>query len=270
MQRCLLFLLLCFVVPASAGADIKQLPPDMQAILSNKRLVVAIIKQDVPPFISRDKGKFTGIDITLANEIAHELGVELVFNEEANTFDEVVEQVAAHKADMAISMLSITLPRAIKVNFSTPYLVLHQALLVNRVKAVASKLDSDPMAILNRPNTTIGVLENSSYITFAKKLYPYATLVPYKDIEQAMQDTNNGRLFAFYFDEIQIKNWLRIHPSARLYVQIYVFANQIDPLGIAVPWQNSQVLRWLNLYLDNFRHSQTYKKFVTEFIENKP
>ena len=53
-------------------------------------------------------------------ELAKKLGVAVQFERDARTFDDVVHLLATGQADVAISKLSRTLPRAQVVSFSTP------------------------------------------------------------------------------------------------------------------------------------------------------
>ncbi len=75
-----------------------------------------------PPFQDLDKatGKPFGFDVDLAEAIAARSGVRV---EIAGVgFDQLVDAVAAHRVDSAISALPILEHRAKEVSFSTPYI----------------------------------------------------------------------------------------------------------------------------------------------------
>ena len=249
-------------------AEAEHLPPDIQNILSRGQLVVAIIDQDIPPFILKEKNGLDGYDIAIAHHMAKHLGVSVVFNRKAKTFDGVIEQLINHKADIAISLLSRTLPRALKVNFSEPYLLLHQALLINRLKAIQLKLTENSTAVLNNPQATIAVLQNSSYMTFAKTYYPRATLLPYENLDQAMSDVKNGKILTVLFDEIQIQEWLNKHIDAHLYVQMFTLTKQIDPIAIALPWQSDHLARWVNIYLTSLKEDEAGHSLIRHYLKD--
>jgi ABC-type amino acid transport substrate-binding protein len=266
MRYLLTFLLMAW--SSLLFAKEENLPPDIQNILSRGQLVVAVIDQDISPFIFQEKAKLDGYDIAIAQNIAKQLGVQLVFNRNAKTFDEVIEQLVNHKADMAISLLSRTLPRALKVNFSAPYLLLHQALLINRIKAIQLKLMENPTVVLNDPRATIAVLQNSAYMTFVKTYYPKATLLPYKNLDQAMLDVKNGKILTVLFDEIQIQEWLNKHADAHLYVEMLILTKQIDPIAIALPWQSTHLLRWVDTYLMTLKDDEQGKYLVKHYLKD--
>ena len=121
------------VILFAGTANSESMPSDMQRILNNGKLVVAMYFEDVPPFFMTSKnGSLFGFEVDLANDIAKKLGVKVEFNRSAQTFDGLVDMVTEGKADIAISMLSNTLSRARRVRFSEPYITLHQSFLFNR------------------------------------------------------------------------------------------------------------------------------------------
>ena len=147
----------------SQGTD---LAPDIQRIVERGKIIVAVFFEDVPPFFMHNKkGEFTGIDVEIAQDIANKLGVEVEFNRSPETFDEIVDVVANHEADVAISLLSDTLNRAMRVRFSDSYVELHQTLLINRLELAkrfpeAETADEINLA-LNQPGIKIGVISGT-------------------------------------------------------------------------------------------------------------
>src|SRR5208337_326418 len=98
------------------------------------------------------EGRLYGVDIRLAENIAAKLGVKVEYNRNSTTFNEVVDTVARHEADIGIGSLSCTLERAKRVSFTKPYIILHQGLLINRVAAARQKHGSRIMDILQVPD----------------------------------------------------------------------------------------------------------------------
>ena len=96
------------------------------------------------------RGELYGVYIALAKDIAAKLGVALEFNRNAKTFKELTEMVARGDVDVdvVISVLSRTLDRAKSISFTKPYVVLRQALLVNRVEATKKGIEDYPMVYL--------------------------------------------------------------------------------------------------------------------------
>ena len=96
-------------------------PPGIRSIKERGTLVVAVADLERYPFFYLDQdGALVGADIDLARAIGQALGVAVEFNRSVATFDGVVDLVARGEADVAISKLSVTLDRALRVRFSNP------------------------------------------------------------------------------------------------------------------------------------------------------
>lgn len=269
MRRLFTFLLVGVLLSGVAYAE--QLPSDMQRIRSNGKLVVAMYFEDVPPFFMHAKnGSFFGFEVELATDIAERLGVKVEFNRSAKTFDELINLVTEKKADIAVSMVSNTLARAMRVRFTDPYIVLHQSLLINRLKIAQAKgNETDVNAILNKKGVEIGVIEGTSYVAFAKKDYPNATIIPYKDWASVVKDVLSAKIFAVLYDEIEIRNWHKKNPEGALYVQTVIMENKEDTIAIAVNPEDEQLWVWLNLYLKQIKTDGTDKRLVGTYFQSE-
>lgn len=248
------------IFTAWARADnFSAMPPDIARIKQRGELVVAMYYEDVPLFCTHNsKNELEGIDIDIARDIAEKLGVKLTLSRNAKTFDEVAQTVSSRKADIGLSSLSDTLERSTAVSFTTPYWSLRQALLINRLKLSAYKDHpnfSKIELLLNQPGIEIGVLKGSSYVDFAKKSFPLATIESYDTIAQGIEDTKKAKLLAFLYDEVEIMNWNKVHPEDSLFLKSDFITQSEDTLAIAVHWQDSHLLSWLNLYIQKSKNN---------------
>lgn len=100
--------------PANIGAaNDGTMPPDILRIINRGKLIVSVLDRDNPPFFMTNKSdQLYGSDIQVAKEIAEALGVDVEFRRSAATFNEVVDDVYQHNADIAVSKISRTLNRA--------------------------------------------------------------------------------------------------------------------------------------------------------------
>ncbi len=242
-------------------------PPDIQRILDRGKLIVAMHNEDAPPFFMHDKdGRFYGFDVELAHGIAKQLGVEVEFNREADTYNGVVDIVARHKADVAISYLSKTLERSKSVRFTNPYVTMNLAVLINRLRAAREKKGQDMPEILKNLDGRIGVLANSSHVGYVKEIFPNAIMKKYKafdpDVINAVLD---GSLFAGFFDELDMKRAIRKRPELSLRLQLVIMKDREDYIAIAVPWEDTHLLSWLNLYLKAHSPKITADKLLDRY-----
>lgn len=239
-------------IPAAGEIPAPEIPADVARIINRGVIVVAMTREDAEPFFWVDPaGNLVGLDVDLAADIASNLGVRVEFARTAATFDALVDMVATRQADIAVSCLSRTPKRSLKVLFSQPYLCLHQALILNRLKTARLATGGRARAWLNAPEIRLGTVRGSSYVDFAQRYYPKAGLSQYDDFPQAAADVVAGRLHAVIYDDSMILDWSRSHPAEALYVEAKVMKETEDPICIAIYWEDRHLQSWLNDYLNS-------------------
>lgn len=239
------------IPPSTVLPDLDRLPPDIRAIRERGYLIVAMMVQDRYPFYYvNDTGELAGLEVDLAKDIARHLGVDVVFDRTPQTFNGVVDYVAQGFADIGMSKLSITLPRAQQVLFTRPYMVLPQTILVNRAALAASRAGSNALEVLRLPGQRIAVMDGSVFVEYGRQLFPQAILVPYDNPEDLFDAVINGDVVATTYDQAQTSGLLYQRPELRIFLQEYIIPGIIDPLAIAVPWQSVWLHQWLNTYLE--------------------
>ncbi len=266
--------LIALALPALGAAD--TLPPDIGRIKQRNALIVAQFggadgRGARAPFFMPDKnGRIYGFDVAMAEDIAGELGVDrVVFNRSAKTFSEVVQLLAEKKADVAISKLSVTTERALQIRYTRPYIVLRQALLVNRVQAARSRTQ-DVTALIRDAKLAgfkVGFEAATSYEEFTQQRFPDAVPVPHASWDDAFAAVKAGTTLAMFRDELEIKKLVRMYPDLSLTVQTVVFNDLTDPIAMAVPWDSTHLLAWLNIYLAGKNHQLTPEKLFESYEE---
>ncbi|HZB91042.1 MAG TPA: transporter substrate-binding domain-containing protein [Stellaceae bacterium] len=237
---------------AAASPAAPDLAPDIARIRDRGRLVVAVAGFATPPFVSiGSDGKPEGTDIDAAAAMAAALGVGLEFDHRAGNYNEIIDIVAAHEADFAISKLSETLDRALKVRFSTPYLVLRHALLLNRLRFAQTAKGRDPVEVVQEFNASIAVVAGTAYVEYAKRLLPHARIREYPDWPASVAAVLKGEVVAAYRDELEVKHILTAYPEAPLQLRPAILTDTRDPIGIVLPWDSTQLLAWVDFYLEN-------------------
>lgn len=235
-------------------------------LIAAGKIVVAVVSVDRYPFFYMDaKGNLAGSDVDLARGIAQELGVELMFNRSASTFDGVVDLVAEGEADIGISKLSITLPRAQRVRFTQPYIELGQGLLINRVALASAGLshDRDVVEALNRPGRRLGAVQGTSYVGFGHSLFPEADLIEYRDKQAMFAAVLAGDVIAVLYDENEIKQYIFERPDRLIEVKVQMLPKRTDPIAIAVA--DPQLQYWLDTYLELKGVRLTVNELLTRY-----
>jgi polar amino acid transport system substrate-binding protein len=242
--------ILCTLLLLSSAVSAGELPADIMRIKQNGFIRVSILNHSIFPFIYKnDAGLLDGIDIRLARKIAEELGVEVVFINTADSFNGVVQLVVDGEADIAISKISATLKRTENVAFSRPYLVLNQALLINRLALAKIVNNKSERTVIRRLQTDVGVIRGSSYEEYLAKVFPDATKVTFETWEDAVEGVFTGQVTALYRDDFEIKRVIHEKSNGSLLAKSVTLIDKKDEIAIAVNWQDSQLLQWVNKFL---------------------
>ena len=242
---------------------------EFQEILNRGKLIVAIHSVDQPPFFFvNNNNELVGFDIELAKGIAEELDVKVEFNRNAQGFNDLVDIVDRGEADMAISKLSRTLKRSRVINYSNPYIIFRQALVVNRLElAKKAPSNEDIPPFIKDFTGRIGVIANSSYVNYARKNFPRATIVELPTWNDVVDAVFAGDILAGYRDELEIKKIIKSRNDASLKVNSIIIKDEEDPIAIAIKRSNTQLLFWVNLYLDSLKHRITADELLDRYPE---
>ena len=120
--------------------------------IQEKGTITVATSPDFPPFEYLEDGEVVGIEIDILNQIAKELGVTLTVQE--MDFDSVVPGVQAGKFDLGASGITATEKRKKNVDFTEPYFLASQAIVVTKDSTIDSKADLAEKKISVQTGTT--------------------------------------------------------------------------------------------------------------------
>ena len=227
------------------------LDPTPAALLEGGRLVVAMGRFDAPPFFAKADGRDQGQDIWFAEALARALGLKLEIRREWGSFNEVVDAVDRQQAHVAISKVSVTYPRAMRMLFSQPYLVLRHALAFNRV-ALAQHLGNRDLAVqLRRWDGEIGVIAKSSFVDFARQRFPKARVVEMGSWDALVDAVLRGKILCAYRDELEVKRIGVQLPSASLHMRTVVLSDTRDSIGMVFHRSATHLQQVANIFLSH-------------------
>lgn len=245
------------------------MPQDLAKIFARGKLVVAMVREDTPPFFMLRGGVLEGVDVDIARGLAQELGVAVEFDRRSGSFNEVVDMVSRGEADLGISKLSRTFSRARKVMFSQPYVRVRHGLLLSR-KGVAQRVGDGRVAELVRNfRGRLAVLEGTSYMDFARRNFPRATIVPFRSWTEAVDAVSTDSVLAAYRDEMEIKKVAIDHPREAIRLQAVSISDAWDEKAIALPFGSPNLLALVNLYLENSNTKLTAQDLLRRYGECK-
>ena len=225
--------------------------PEIQAIKDRGVLRVAMPSEDLPYYYCRGPdGEMEGHEVDLARSLAQDLGVRLELDRVAKNYEQVLTRVRERQADLGICVLSKTTSRAQEVLMSRPYLLVHPTVVVNRLRLAQLGDGITGRQGLRRPGVEIVVPEGTSYVGYAQADFPEARIVTRASADRCWEEVLNGKVFAFYYDEIEIKSRLKRDPYLKIPLEVVALEEVNDYIAVAVPPNHWSLLYYVNTYLD--------------------
>ncbi len=163
-----------------------------------------------PPFEYKSEGKFTGIDMKIANVIATKLNKTLYIVD--TEFSSLIAGVQAGDYDIAMAGMTVTETRKQQVDFADPYYTSAQVITVKEGDTTYDncKTAADVEAILaekgsnykiGTQNGTTGYMYAAGDEDFGYTGFKNLTVKGYKTGALAMTDLKNGAIDAVILDE---------------------------------------------------------------------
>jgi polar amino acid transport system substrate-binding protein len=201
-------------------------------------------------------GEFDGIDVAIAKQIADDMGKELEV--EDMEFDGLVAAVSSGKVDMVIAGMTMTEERQQNVDFSDPYFVASQVMVVapdNEDITKAEDLKNDKTVGVVLGYTGDGIVTDDLEIAEDKITRANRGL----DI---VQDVKNGKLDAVVIDSatgraLAEKNGLKVIEDPDVF--------ETEEYAIAVKKGNTELLDQINSTLAQMQADGTIDELAVQY-----
>ncbi|MBZ9957239.1 MULTISPECIES: substrate-binding periplasmic protein [unclassified Mesorhizobium] len=229
---------------------------EIAPVVGDNALRIAMPAFASDPFFPADGSGNSGIDMELARGIAAELGVEPVFDRSAATFDGMVKQLTSGQTDIAIGKLSRTLRRGRSILYSRPYALLHQGLIANRLNLARIAQGKPPEQIIRDFSGDLGVIEGSSFATYAATTFPHAQVHRFTGWDMVVDAIRDGTIDMAYRDDFEIKKLMVDDPSMTVAARSITLTDKVDTIAIGVRPDNPHLAAFIDLYLDLARGQQ--------------
>jgi polar amino acid transport system substrate-binding protein len=249
-----------FVFTAAVfGADIELAKKShVEQILARGELRVGFESGYVPFEMTDKKGNFIGFDMDYGRRMAKDMGVKFV---PINTaWDGIIPALMTNKFDIIMGGMTITQERNLKVNFSDPYIVVGQTILLN--KKHEGKVNS--YKDLNNPTFILTSRMGTTGEQAIKRLIPKATYKGFESEAEAGLEVINGKADALVYDLPFCGFLYGSQGQGKT-----VFLNEpftYEPLAWAINKGDPDFLNFLNNFLrqtkgDGF-YDQLYQKWI--------
>lgn len=231
----------CQSLPEASG------PRRLQRIYDAGVLRVGLAA-DLPPLsMINERGEFVGFEIDVVEALGRAMGLEVRFVH--TPFQDLLSAIEKDDVDLAISGITITAERNVRVAFAGPYFISGASVL--------SKSDelahAETTGVLDRPELRYAALDSSTSRRFVQEVLPQAKLVTIAKYEDGIRMVIDGEVDAMIADYLVCKAAAWRHPDAGLYAMRTPFT--IEPLGIALPPDAPLLLNLVQNYLNTLENT---------------
>lgn len=213
MKKIVLALLFLCLICCSCGKK-SVINDDLTTITQRDRLIVGI-RNDAPPFGFKDKNGFTvGYDADLARLIAKGiLGDEKKVEFVPVTASNRIMKLNSGEVDCLIATMSITTQRQQFLNFSTPYYMAGQAILVRSSSKATSLRDFTGKKLI--------IVFGSTSEKNLRSNVPEVTVIGYKTYNDAYNALKNGKAGGIVADDTILLGFSTNDKSVKLLPKRY-------------------------------------------------
>jgi polar amino acid transport system substrate-binding protein len=209
-----------------------------------------------PPFEQGKPGNYTGFDIELIEAVAEKMGRKAEVQD--TSFETIFRDVAQGKFEAVISAATITDEREKAVDFSNPYYLSEQAVLV--------KEGSDIESLEDLEGKTVGVQQGTTGQELAKEEVGGSEIRPYPEGPDAVTALKNGTVEGVVIDAPVAQN--AVEKSGG--VEIAEKVPTEETYGIAVGQGETELLDEINKALEEVEKDGTYKKIYKKWFHLEP
>jgi polar amino acid transport system substrate-binding protein len=209
-----------------------------------------------PPFEQGKPGNYTGFDIELMEAIGEKIGRTPEFKD--TSFETIFRDVAQGKFDAVISAATITEEREKAVDFSNPYYLSEQAVLVKAGSSIESLEDLD--------GKTVGVQQGTTGQELAKEELGGSEIRPFPEGPDAVNALKAGTVEGVIIDAPVAAN--AVEKSGG--VEIAEKVPTEEEYGIAVAQGETELLDEINQGLKEVEDDGTYKTIYEKWFKLAP
>ncbi len=229
----------------------------MAKIVANKKLVVGV-KFDQPGFGLKDpvSGKVDGFDVAIAKEIGKALGlqenqIEFVESISANRIPYLQED----KVDLVIATMTINADRKTQIEFSRPYFLAGQSILVMKTNTSITKVED-----LNG-KTVCSVAGSTSEKNVVAKA-PQANLQSLTTYAACVEGMKSGRYEAVSTDDIILAGFAATDTSLKLVGGQFTQ----EPYGIGIKKGKTDMATYVDSLLTKWFADGTWDRLYNQYL----
>lgn len=210
------------------------------------------------PMVFKQGDQIMGIEADFAQQLGTALNRKIVFIEVP--WEKQIDSLEQNKTDIIMSNMTITGPRSIRINFTTPYLQSGLSALFVRGKHDPSGLIGS--TILNQTRR-IGYVKDTTGEFYTVQRFVRGKLEGFKDTDAAITALLDGRIDMFIHDAPMI--WWRSSMNERKLVAFPEVLN-VEPVAWGIGRHNSELLDKVNALLAKWDEDGTSRKIIQNWL----
>jgi glutamate transport system substrate-binding protein len=233
----------------------------MAGIVSKGSITIGV-KYDVPLMGLYDPTtqKVDGFDIAIGKELAKDMGlkenqVKFIEAVTANRIPFLTED----KADLMISTFTITDERKQQIDFSRPYYVAGQSVMVKKDNTTIKKVD-------DLAGKNVCAQSGSTSEAAVKQKVPTANLLPLQVLSACVQAMKDGRVDAVSTDDIQLAGFAIADKDVKMVGGQFT----VEPYGIGMKKGKADLLKFVNDDLTKMLQDGRWEKIYSQYLSQVP
>ena len=253
----LLLSMLLIVLAACGDAETNEESAD-----EGKKVLKAVTNAAYAPMEYMDKEKLVGLDIDLAKAVAEEAGYEL---EVLNVgWDPLFVEIESGRAQIGVSAISITEDRKEKYEFSVPYFVSTNKILVPE--------DSDITSAADLTDKTVAVLSGSTGMYAIEKVIGTnnKNIKKFETNVLAIQELKQNGADAVVADGAVIEEYVKNNPNDNFKVIDDSTNFEEEYYGYMYQKGNTELRDELNEAIEAIIDNGTYEEIYESWLGTKP
>ncbi|OLU34196.1 amino acid ABC transporter substrate-binding protein [Pseudomonas sp. PA15(2017)] len=213
------------------------------------------------PFeMTNKRGEIIGFEVDLLKAMTKAMGVKLELV--STSYDGIIPALLTDKFDMIGSGMTLTQERNLRINFSEPFIVVGQTLLIRKELADKVKsykdLNSGDYRITSKIGTTGEMV--------AKKLIAQAKYSGFDNEQEAVMDVVNGKADAFIYDAPY--NVVAVNKAGAGKLVFLDEPFTFEPLAFGLKKGDYDSINWINNWLHQIREDGTYDRIHAKWFKS--
>ncbi|WP_447594598.1 transporter substrate-binding domain-containing protein [Aquipseudomonas campi] len=213
------------------------------------------------PFeMTNKRGEIVGFEVDLLKAMTKAMGVKLELV--STSYDGIIPALLTGKFDMIGSGMTLTQERNLRINFSEPWIVVGQTLLIRKELQGEIKSYKDLNNAKYRLTSKVGTTGE----LVAKKLIAQAKYSGFDNEPEALQDVINGKADAFIYDApYNVVALAKVGGGKLVHLEEpFTF----EPLAFGLKKGDYDSINWINNWLHQIREDGTYDRIHAKWFKN--